>query len=176
MSVFTRFARLLKADVHALLDTMEAPDVLLKQALREMEAEHFLLKQKMDGLALQKEQLQDQIRRLQQQQDEQGEGLSLCLQQNNDDLARSLLRKQLEARQLSEQYQQLLAEAGKELSGCRELYAEQQTELEHVRQRVSLLSNGHRDLADGMQPEVRSVTDADVELALLKAKAQGGAR
>lgn len=176
MSVFTRFSRLLKADVHALLDTMEAPDVLLKQALREMEAEHSLLKQKLDCLALQKDRLQEQIRRLQQQQEEQSEGLSLCLQQNNDALARSLLRKQLEARQLAEHSQQLLTDVDKDLSGGREQYVEQQAELERIRQRASLFMSGHRAVVAGFAAEAPGVSDADVELALLQAKAQRGAQ
>ncbi len=39
MAIFTRLARLLRADLHALLDRMEAPDVLLQQSLREMAAD-----------------------------------------------------------------------------------------------------------------------------------------
>ena len=38
MSLITRLAQLIKADSHHLIDQVELPDVMLKQALREMEA------------------------------------------------------------------------------------------------------------------------------------------
>ena len=37
MALMTRVARLFRADVHAVLDRLEEPDVLLRQAIREME-------------------------------------------------------------------------------------------------------------------------------------------
>ena len=39
MTLLTRISRLFRADFHALLDSLEEPDVLLRQALREMEEE-----------------------------------------------------------------------------------------------------------------------------------------
>ena len=39
MALITRVARLFRADLHAVLDRIEEPDVLLKQAVREMEEE-----------------------------------------------------------------------------------------------------------------------------------------
>ena len=37
MALMTRVARLFRADLHAVLDRIEEPEVLLRQALREME-------------------------------------------------------------------------------------------------------------------------------------------
>ena len=37
MALITRVSRLFRADFHAVLDRIEEPDVLLKQAVREME-------------------------------------------------------------------------------------------------------------------------------------------
>ena len=37
MALITRVSRLFRADVHAVLDRIEEPDLLLRQALREME-------------------------------------------------------------------------------------------------------------------------------------------
>ena len=39
MALINRISRLFTADMHAVLDRLEEPDVLLKQALREMEDE-----------------------------------------------------------------------------------------------------------------------------------------
>ena len=37
MALITRFSRLFRADLHAVLDRIEEPDVILRQAVREME-------------------------------------------------------------------------------------------------------------------------------------------
>ena len=39
MALITRLTRLFRADVHAVLDRIEEPDVLLRQAVRDMEEE-----------------------------------------------------------------------------------------------------------------------------------------
>ena len=39
MALINRFSRLFTADMHAVLDRIEEPDALLKQAVREMEEE-----------------------------------------------------------------------------------------------------------------------------------------
>ena len=39
MALITRVSRLFQADLHAVLDRIEEPEVLLKQAVREMEEE-----------------------------------------------------------------------------------------------------------------------------------------
>ena len=39
MALISRVSRLFTADVHAVLDRIEEPEVLLKQAIREMEDE-----------------------------------------------------------------------------------------------------------------------------------------
>ena len=38
MALITRVSRLLRADLHAVLDRVEEPEVLLRQAVREMDA------------------------------------------------------------------------------------------------------------------------------------------
>jgi phage shock protein A len=39
MTLITRVSRLFKADVHGILDALEEPEAILKQAVREMEDE-----------------------------------------------------------------------------------------------------------------------------------------
>ena len=39
MALITRVGRLFRADLHAVLDRVEEPEVLLRQAIREMEEE-----------------------------------------------------------------------------------------------------------------------------------------
>ena len=97
MTLLARLGRLCRADLNAVLDGLEEPAALLKQALREMaeilaseEAEHSQLSAEDARLAhaLAADQL-----RLAQLDDE----LSLCLGAGKDELARDLVRRKLEA-------------------------------------------------------------------------------
>ena len=97
MTLFTRLGRWFCADLNAVLDGLEEPAALLKQALREMEeilagedaeqgqldAEKKRLAQAINGSASRTTQLDDE--------------LSLCLDAGKDELARGLVRRKLEA-------------------------------------------------------------------------------
>ena len=53
MALIRRVARLITADVHAVLDQIEEPEIVLKQAIREMEEE--LARQAQHGKWLERE-------------------------------------------------------------------------------------------------------------------------
>jgi phage shock protein A len=97
MTLFTRLGRLFRADLNAVLDGLEEPAALLKQALREMEeilagedAEHA-------QLASEETRLSQAINAGQQQLNQLDDELSLCLGAGKDELARDLVRRKLEA-------------------------------------------------------------------------------
>ena len=97
MTLLIRLGRLFRADLNAVLDGLEEPAALLKQAVREMEeivagedAEHAHLSAEEMRLA---QAITDGQVRLAQLDDE----LSLCLGAGKDELARGLVRRKLEA-------------------------------------------------------------------------------
>ena len=79
MALITRVSRLFRADIHAVLDRMEEPELLLKQAVREME-------QQIAGRR------HDLGQRLQETQEE----MDLCFDTGNESLLRALLKRKLE--------------------------------------------------------------------------------
>ena len=97
MTLITRLGRLFRADLNAVLDGLEEPAALLKQALRDMEeivagedVEHSRLSHEATRLT---QALEDGKARTMALDDE----LSLCLAANKDELARNLVRRKLEA-------------------------------------------------------------------------------
>ena len=97
MTLLTRLGRLFRADLNAVLDGLEEPAALLKQAVREMEeilagedAEQAQLGAEDARLA---QAIADGQTRITQLDDE----LSLCLSAGKDELARGLVRRKLEA-------------------------------------------------------------------------------
>lgn len=169
MTILTRMTRLLKADMNALLDQMEAPDVLLKQALREMQSELELQNARLEQLNQRRQRLSREIDRSQAEQVTRQHGLQLCLQQKNDDLARSILRKQLESEQLVEQMRQQLETCTAEWNEAAVCLNRQQETLAQLRQQAALLAEPET----GTPPLSRNgISEADVEVELLKARAK----
>ena len=65
MALINRMSRLFTADVHAVLDRIEEPDVLLKHAIREMEEELARSEQRVRQLEHEREPLADRHRKVQ---------------------------------------------------------------------------------------------------------------
>ena len=96
MALINRFSRLFTADMHAVLDRIEEPDALLKQAVREMEEE-------LSRMQAQSRLLHEELARLNsQEQETQGrlaeleEELDVCFDSGEEVLARSLVKRKLE--------------------------------------------------------------------------------
>lgn len=170
MTVLTRLSRLFRADLHALLDRMEAPDVLLQQAIRDMEGEIQLQQQEQKKRALEQQQLQRRCSDLQERLQQQETELDLCLDAGNDALTRALLRRRLEQEQTLRLLQQRLQTLTEKMRGADTELQQQQRELQALREQAEMLlqtPSATRDAADAC-----AVTEADVELALLKAKSR----
>lgn len=102
MALITRFSRLFSADLHAVLDRLEEPEILLKQAVRDMEDE--LARMRSEALGARTE-----LQRITQQQASLGDRLTafdseldVCFAAGQETLARSLVRRKLETERLTE--------------------------------------------------------------------------
>lgn len=172
MTVLSRMARLFRADLHGLLDQIEEPDLLLKQALREMEAEHRVLTDQADTLQRQNARLQQSRQRQQQELAQLQDDLALCLAQHNDDLARALLRKQLVLQRNLEDCALQLEANQKQHQRVATQIEQQRSELERIRQQAQQLDANKSGMGPSVTTALDTVTDAEVEVALLRAKAQ----
>lgn len=172
MALITRFSRLFRADLHAVLDRIEEPDVILRQAVREMEEEiaadeqrHKLLQHEGKQIAGRQNELQQSISQM---QDE----LAICLDAENDDLARSLLKRKLEAERLLQFIGRQQHELSHRLTELATRLQQNRTRLTAMQQKLELLVSEDRCYArdeSAAMPEF-SVRDEDVEVALLREK------
>ena len=94
MAIMSRIVRLFKADLHGVMDQIEDRPLLYRQYLREMEAalqvksaRWELLKDNLRQLTEAQEEARAEIARIE-------ADLDLALNQNRDDAARFLIRKQ----------------------------------------------------------------------------------
>lgn len=170
MAILTRLARLLRADMHALLDRMEAPDVLLQQALRDMQEDLQAQQQQQKQRLQQLQQFDQQLQGIENQKNQFQTELDLCLDSNNDALARTFLRRQLEADQRSQQLQAQKRALQLKIQQVAEELEKQQADFESLQLQADTLTLAQQISAPSNRSLDIQVTEADIEIALLKAK------
>jgi phage shock protein A len=138
MTIVNRITQLFKADFHAVLDHIEEPELLLRQAIRDMEAELARQEQQIrsDGreqaeLVLRQNQLAERLHELDKE-------LDLCFKSGKDDLAKGLIRRKLETQRLIVQMgsrQDLLSQG---MVRRQALFTENRNSLDGLRQKAEL--------------------------------------
>jgi phage shock protein A len=172
MSLITRFARLCRADLNALLDCIEEPETLLRLSLREME--EALDEDRRRGLAIVREceHLGANIAEREQTVQILNTEIALCLGAGQDGLARSSIKRRLEAERALKVLNQKRAVLEAE-------QAELQTRLEANRERLEAVRQKAEALVPGTYAEEEDrpgrVSDDEVEVALLREKQSRGA-
>jgi phage shock protein A len=178
MAIITRLTRLFRADVHAVLDRMEEPVVLLRQAVREMEDEVSRNTRQLKACELERQQLQGRLQTLDAARSELAGQLDLCFAARNETLARTLLRRRLESERMQRQLELRIANLQRGMIERGAQLDEQRQRLEATRQKAELFDDastqaqhtGERD----WHCDVGTVSDADVELAWLREQQQRG--
>jgi len=187
MALITRLSRLLRADLHALLDRLEEPDILLAQALREMEDAVAADDRALAALRRQHTRTRERRDALARQGAGDVEQLEVCLDAGQDDLARALLRRGLERERLDARLERTARELDGRIEGLAATLTERRRRLEQLRAEAALLARsgptgagpgeplpgGQGASATWLDPaaeEMAPVRDADVEVALLAAK------
>ena len=170
MALITRVSRLFQADFHAVLDRIEEPEVLLRQAVREMEEELARDEQRSKVLTHEQRQLAAREAELKQSLQDIEEELDTCFAAGNDELARACIRRRLEAQRLGKHLSRKRAALRETLDELSSRLGENQARLEGMRQKAELLAEeGVRaHPADDWRHTDISVRDEDVEVAFLR--------
>jgi phage shock protein A len=182
MALINRVSRLFKADFNAVLDQIEEPEQLLKQAIRDMEDELATTNQRISMCAHDQEALGIRRNELRTAVDEFNDQLDLCFESGKDDLAKALIRKKLEADRILKQLVAKFAANERYLEEQRKLLDENRATLDSLQQKAELIA--HRPAASGsgsdfddigrMAREL-SIGDDEIEIAYLREKAQRSA-
>jgi phage shock protein A len=166
MALINRVSRLFKADFHAVLDQIEEPEQLLKQAIRDMEDDLAASEQRIKLCAHDTEALLVRRSELENAVGEINEQLDLCFESEKDDLAKKLIRKKLETAQLLHRLSAKYAVNEKYLAEQGAMLDENRSTLEGLRQKAELFTQ-HSPVH--MAPEM-TVGDDEVEVAFLREK------
>lgn len=176
MALINRISRLVKADFHAVLDQIEEPEQLLKQAVREMEDDLADSEQRLIVCAHDQEALADRKSELEGSIAEIDGQLDLCFESDKEDLAKNLIKKKLEAERVLKRLNSRYSANEKYLEEQRAKIDENRATLESLRQKAELFAHHAPSRSDGgsefddiawMAREM-AVGDDEVEIAFLR--------
>ncbi|MGB0748948.1 MAG: PspA/IM30 family protein [Magnetospiraceae bacterium] len=172
MALINRITRLFHADLHAVLDRLEEPETLLRQAIREMEAAQDADEQRIQVLRLELDRIDKQRADLAQSLATIAEELDSCFAAEAEDLAKSLIRRRLETERFDALVARKQGSLAEELSLLAKRVRENRTRLESMRQKADILA---RETPPTVDPYTGAsgdpaVQDADVEVAYLREK------
>ena len=163
MALVKRISRLFKADFHAVLDRIEEPEQLLKQAIRDMQDELAGAEQRIRIAA--HEQASIGARKAE---------LDLCFAAKKQDLARSLVRKKLEGQRFLKRLKTQHAANERSLDKTRKEHDANRSSLEGLRQKAELFAQRSPAEQDSAPEDaawmVRNLTvsDDEIDVAFLR--------
>ncbi|HEY6598101.1 MAG TPA: PspA/IM30 family protein [Pseudomonadales bacterium] len=171
MALITRVTRLFTADLHAVLDRLEEPDVLVKQAIREMEDELASRETRLRWLDHENAQLTRQSAEMNASLDAIATQLDVCFASNEDALARPLIKRRLETQHLVGRLAARLQSNAQARVEETALVENNRRELDAMRQKAEvLLDDAGSPGGVSVSRLDTTVTDADVEVELLREK------
>ncbi len=170
MALITRLGRLFRADLHAVLDAIEEPSLLLKQSIREMEESVAADEQQIRQWEYECRQLAGKRDRLAASLDDLEEKCALCFKSNQDDLARSFIKRRLETQQAMQLLGEKITTMQEKMSRLTDQLAEHHVQLTAMKQKAEVfLEEGALNTTHRENPSV-CVRDEDVEAAFLSEK------
>lgn len=168
MALITRVSRLFTADVHAVLDRIEEPEVILKQSIREMADALAQAEQRLQWLASEQTQLEQRASGLTETIASLDSELDLCFAAGEETLARSLVKRKLAAEQQHKQVTQHLAGTQQDHDSLEEMLVERRQELANMQQKADLLVAAPSNVQAVMQESV--ITQDAIDVAFLREK------
>ena len=171
MALVNRVTRLFKADFHAVLDRIEEPDGLLRQAIREMQEDLADGEQQLRGFHHEARQLQQRESDLQHSLKKIEDELDICFAADKQDLARNLVRRKLEQQQRMQHTNKRQQQLQQQIKDSEARLSLNQQQLESMQQKAEcMLESSDVSSTEFEQYGISEigVQDNDVEVAFLK--------
>jgi phage shock protein A len=148
MALINRISRLFQADMHAVLDRMEEPEALLKQAVREMTENIANEEQQCKFMHKERQQLGERLNDIDQALVKIESELDVCFASEKDDLARSLIKRKLETQLFRKTMTRKREGLAKHISELDQRLQENRSRLAAMQQKLELLTETTRNHYD----------------------------
>lgn len=172
MALITRISRLFRADFNAVLDRIEEPDVLLKQALREMEEDLHSDKQQLKFLEKESVQIETKINDIEKTIEQVNLELDICFDSNETELAKSQVKRKLEIQRYEKHLKSKLESKSTKISELKIRIQENKSRFTVMQQKLELLIDEEPQVdGDTYYSNINEVIkDDDIEIAFLREK------
>ena len=170
MALITRVSRLFHADMNAVLDQIEEPELLLKQAIREMEETLSNNERQIKLLALEQQKLQGQETELKQALTNLDKQLTLCFESDKDNLARSLVKRKLETTHYLKSITTKISHSAETANQLKAQLKEQQSQLSSMEQKADIFKQDTTANNANWTVHSPAIEDEDIDIAFLAEK------
>jgi phage shock protein A len=171
MALITRISRLFHADMNAVLDQIEEPEMLLKQAIREMEETLDHDERQIKLQEYEHKQLSGKEEEVKQSLTEIEDQLSLCFKSKKDDLARTLIKRKLEGQQTLKSLSRKTGSLEESIDHLKAQLKEHQSQLGSMKQKAEIFTQDNSDKSVASWSDSSfTVQDEDIEVAFLHEK------
>ncbi len=153
--------------MHGILDALEQPEIILKQAVRDMQTTIDSATTHITTLSKQQEQHEQTQQSLTGYIEELQQQIQFCLTDNKEALSKSVIRKKLQAelslKQITEQLAVISTNKKQKIAET----AERSEKLHAIRDKLALFSQATKVNAPSYSELNPNITEDDVELAFL---------
>lgn len=172
MALISRLTRLFHADMNAVLDQIEEPDILLRQSIREMQENLTQQESQLKLAEFETQQLGKKEQEIKQFLSELEEQLALCFKSNKEELAHGLVKRKLEIKQTQNSISTKISNTVEKTDLLNKKYQEQLAQLASLKQKAELLSPNSNSGPSQSSWNINSlsISDEDIEIAFLKEK------
>ena len=167
MKILPRTGRLIKADIHAMLDRLEQPETVLRQAIRDMEQSLQDKQQQLTQMQQQTQQMEQDKTDYQQQLEQAEEELDFCFSSDNHTLAKTVLKRRIHLQKTQANLLKSQLQLNTHQDQLQQLVRQQQDQLAAYQQKATLFLEQKSQPRFG-NPEVSLVSDEELEIAYLK--------
>ena len=175
MTLITRITRLVKADLHGLLDGLEEPEEVIKQAIRDMEEDIATQEHRLEELRAILQRLAREAQETTATMQEIERQIDICFVAENEPLAKNLLRKRLEMARRAKGVARAQEETRVQSDGLTTRIATYKAQLASVVQKLKMYeeTRPRRPWASSTCAPLQGasvITDDEVEVAFLEEK------
>jgi phage shock protein A len=170
MALITRLSRLFHADMNAVLDQIEEPELLLKQAIREMEETLSNSERQIKLLDLEQQKLLGQENDLKQSLTDLDKQLKLCFESDKDNLARSLVKRKLETSHYLKSITTKISHSTETANQLKIQLKEQQSQLNSMKQKADIFKQDTTVSDASWTVHSPAIEDEDIDIAFLAEK------
>lgn len=169
MSISKRIIRLVKSDIHEILDCLEDPQAILSQAIRDMEDEIRNTQARLKSLESEEQKIATFISRLESSHAEAVAQISSCFDAENEVLVKTFIRKRLELEKRRKQLLETQSGIKKEVGEYQARLKEQEEKVTSIKEKQDLFTNFEKQSsASPAYEEKWAVSEEQVELAILE--------